>query len=107
MAFRRSMEESLTVGLRAKDHDGGVLYVNAAFCRLVGWPAAALLGQAPPMPYWAPERLEETLAQQKALAEGGAQSRTFETRFRRADGSEIDVQVYEAPLIDARGQHRG
>lgn len=107
MAFRRSMEESLTVGLRAKDHDGRVLYVNAAFCRLVGWPAAALLGQAPPMPYWAPERLDETLARQKALAEGGAQSQTFETRFRRADGSEIDVQVYEAPLIDARGRHRG
>lgn len=107
MAFRRSMEESLTVGLRAKDHDGRVLYVNAAFCRLVGWPAASLLGHAPPMPYWAPERLEETLARQKALAEGGAQSQTFETRFRRADGSEIDVQVYEAPLIDARGRHRG
>ena len=107
MAFRRSMEESLTVGLRAKDHEGRVLYVNAAFCRLVGWPAAALLGRAPPMPYWAPERLDETLARQKALAEGGAQSQTFETRFRRADGSEIDVQVYEAPLIDARGRHRG
>jgi two-component system, LuxR family, sensor histidine kinase DctS len=58
MAFRRSMEESLTVGLRAKDHDGRVLYVNSAFCNLVGWPAAELVGRSPPMPYWSPDRLE-------------------------------------------------
>ncbi len=107
MAFRRSMEESLTVGLRAKDHDGRVLYVNSAFCNLVGWPAAELVGRSPPMPYWSPDRLDETLARQRALTEGGAVSQSFETRFRRADGSEIDVQVYEAPLIDATGRHRG
>jgi two-component system, LuxR family, sensor histidine kinase DctS len=107
MAFRRSMEESLTVGLRAKDHDGRVLYVNSAFCNLVGWPAAELVGRSPPMPYWSPDRLEETLARQRALAEGGAVSQFFETRFRGADGSAIDVQVYEAPLIDATGRHRG
>ncbi|ASY62353.1 putative two-component transmembrane sensor histidine kinase transcription regulator protein [Sinorhizobium sojae CCBAU 05684] len=107
MAFRRSMEESLTVGLRAKDHEGRVLYVNSAFCKLVGWPAAELVGRSPPMPYWSPDRLEETLARQRALTEGGAVSQAFETRFRRADGSEIDVQVYEAALIDAAGRHRG
>ncbi|MBP2234893.1 two-component system sensor histidine kinase DctS [Sinorhizobium kostiense] len=107
MAFRRSMEESLTVGLRAKDHAGRVLYVNSAFCNLVGWPAAELVGRTPPMPYWSPERLEETLARQRALTEGGSVSQSFETRFRRADGSQIDVQVYEAPLIDANGRHRG
>lgn len=107
MAFRRSMEDSLTVGLRAKDHTGRVLYVNSAFCRLVGWPEEALVGQVPPMPYWAPDRLEETLARQRVLATGEAVPQSFETRFRRADGSEIDVQVYEAPLVDARGDHRG
>ncbi len=107
MAFRRSMEESLTVGLRAKDHAGRVLYVNSAFCNLVGQPAAELVGRAPPMPYWAPDRLDETLNRQRILAEGGAVPQSFETRFRRGDGSEIDVQVYEAPLIDAKGMHRG
>ncbi|MEH7827796.1 PAS domain S-box protein [Gemmobacter denitrificans] len=107
MAFRRSMEESLTVGLRAKDHAGKVLYVNAAFCRLVGMPAADLVGRSPPMPYWAPEAIEETLARQQALATGPVEPQSFESRFRRADGSEIDVQVYEAPLIDAMGRHHG
>lgn len=107
MAFRRAMEESLTVGLRAKDHAGRILYVNSAFVRMVGLPAETLLGHAPPMPYWAPDRVEETMARQRALAGGAIAPQSFETRFRRADGTEIDVQVYEAPLIDAAGRHQG
>jgi two-component system sensor histidine kinase DctS len=107
MAFRRAMEESLTVGLRAKDLSGRILYVNAAFCNLVGIAAADLAGRAPPMPYWAPDTLDETLARQRQLAEGTAVQQAFETRFRRADGSEIEVQVYQTPLIDAGGRHRG
>lgn len=107
MAFRRSMEESLTVGLRAKDHDGRILYVNAAFCKLVDLPADRLIGHRPPMPYWSPDAVEETLARQHALATGPATPQNFETRFRRSDGTEIEVQVYEAPLIDAAGRHHG
>jgi len=106
-AFRRSMEESLTVGLRAKDHAGRVLFVNPAFCDLVGWEAADLVGRDPPMPYWDPARLTETETRHRALQAGGAISQSFETRFRHRDGHEIDVQVYEAPLIDAAGVHRG
>ncbi len=107
MAFRRSMEESLTVGLRAKDHAGRILYVNAAFCKLVGLPATDLVGRLPPMPYWSPDAVEDTIARQQQLASGPALPQSFESRFRRADGTEIDVQVYEAPLIDAGGRHHG
>ena len=107
MAFRRSMEDSLTVGLRAKDHAGRILYVNSAFCNLVGWSAETLIGHVPPMPYWAPDQMAETLARQQALARGGANPQAFESRFRHRDGREIEVQVYEAPLIDATGAHRG
>jgi two-component system sensor histidine kinase DctS len=107
MAFRRAMEQSLTVGLRAKDHQGRILYVNAAFCKLVGLPAETLVGHVPPMPYWVPDRVDETLARHSRLAAGPVQAQAFESRFRRADGAEIDVQVYEAPLIDSAGRHQG
>lgn len=107
MAFRHAMEESLTVGLRAKDLDGRILYVNAAFAKLVGLPAESLIGQAPPMPYWSPASMAETLERQRQLAEGATVPQSFETRFRRSDGTEIDVQVYEAPLIDGTGKHQG
>lgn len=106
-AFRRSMEESLTVGLRAKDHDGRILFVNPAFCNLVGWEAEELIGHQPPMPYWDPSILTETQERHSQLAAGGAVSQRFETRFVARDGREIDIEVYEAPLIDAMGAHRG
>lgn len=106
-AFRRSMEESLTVGLRAKDHDGRILFVNPAFCKMVGWDAETLIGHEPPMPYWDLSILSETQDRQAKLAAGGAVSQRFETRFVSRDGRELDVAVYEAPLIDARGVHRG
>lgn len=107
MAFRRSMEQSLTVGLRARDHDGRVLYVNNAFCRMTGFQPDELIGHLPPMPYWPTDRVEETLSRRAALKAGGPRNQSFETRFRRKDGGEIDVQVFEAPLIDASGKHQG
>jgi PAS domain S-box-containing protein len=36
MAFRTAMENSLLTGLRARDLEGRVTYVNPAFCRIVG-----------------------------------------------------------------------
>ncbi|MBR0554058.1 PAS domain S-box protein [Ciceribacter sp. L1K23] len=106
-AFRQAMEESLTVGLRAKDNEGRILYVNSAFCNLVGWKAEEIVGRLPPMPYWDPSRVGEAEERQKRLTANGAFSPSFETRFRHRSGREIDVQVYEAPLIDASGVHRG
>ena len=107
LALRRAMEESLTVGMRARDLDDRILYVNPAFCRMVGWRAEDLIGRTPPLPYWLPELVEETLARHQALAAEGLGPISFETRFRRADGTVFEVLVYEAPLIDAGGVHRG
>lgn len=107
MAFRRSMEESLTVGLRARDHEGKILYVNNAFCQMTGFSTDELTGHVPPMPYWREDRVEETLARHAALKKGGLRVQSFETCFRRKDGKELEVQVFEAPLIDSNGAHRG
>lgn len=106
-AFRQSMEESLTVGLRARDHEGRILYVNAAFCNLVGWERDELVGLTPPMPYWVPSRIAETEERHQKFQKEGPVSQRFESIFRHHDGHDIDVQVYEAPLIDAGGVHRG
>jgi len=107
MAFRRAMEDSLTIGMRARDLDGRITYVNPAFCRMVGFPAEELVGRAPPMPYWLPDRLDETQARHDALIHGEPRPQSYETRLRRRDGTVLDALLYEAPLIDADGTHRG
>jgi two-component system sensor histidine kinase DctS len=106
-ALRRAMENSLTVGMRARDLDERIVYVNPAFCRMVGFEAEELVGHGPPQPYWLPELVEETLARHQALGEAEPGPVSFETRFRRRDGEIFDVRVYEAPLVDVDGRHRG
>jgi two-component system sensor histidine kinase DctS len=106
-AFRKAMEDSLTVGMRAKDVDGRIIYVNPAFCRMVGFSAEELIGRPPPMPYWVPELLDETLAVYRAVLDGKAPPEGFEITFQRRGGERFDALIYEAPLIDADGRHTG
>jgi len=106
-AFRKAMEDSLTVGMRARDLDGRIIYVNPAFCRMVGWSAEELVGSGPIMPYWVPEDREHTEEVFRAVLAGNAPSNGFELRFQRANGERFDALIYEAPLIDAKGRHTG
>lgn len=106
-AFRKAMEDSLTVGMRARDLEGRITYVNRAFCRMVGWSEEELVGQAPPMPYWLPEAMESTMEMHKKVLAGEAPADGFELQFRRRDGETFWALVYEAPLIDADGNHTG
>ncbi len=106
MAFRTAMENSLLTGLRARDLEGRVTYVNPAFCRIVGLPAHELLGRKPPMAYWAPEAMADYEYRFRKVLEGQAVPQ-FETVFQRPDGVRVPVLVFEAPLVDSHGRHTG
>ena len=106
-AFRKAMEDSLDTGMRARNLDGEIIYVNPAFCRMVGWTATELIGRRPPMPYWADDYLDETRAIHDQVLAGDGPEEGFELKFRRCDGEVIDVLIHEAPLIDAQGRHFG
>lgn len=106
-AFRKAMEDSLTVGMRARDLNGRVTYVNPAFCRMVGWQADELVGIIPPMPYWLTELLDETMRMHHRVLAGNAPRDGFEIQFRRRSGETFWALIYEAPLIDANGRHTG
>ena len=57
--FRRAMENSMSTGMRVLDMEGRIAYVNPAFCRMIGWNEADLIGRSPPFPYWVPGRHEQ------------------------------------------------
>ncbi|WP_171013959.1 ATP-binding protein [Chitinivorax sp. B] len=106
-AFRQAMEDSLSVGMRARDLDGRIIYVNPAFCKMVGYTRDELLGALPPYPYWVPEAMDQHLQQNEAVLTGRAPMAGFESRIRHREGHYVDTMVYTTPLIDADGQQRG
>ena len=106
MAFRTAMENSLVTGLRARDLEGRVTYVNPAFCQIVGLPQEELVGQAPPMAYWAPEAMAD-YQQRFAEVLAGHVTPQFETIFQRSDGVRVPVLIFEAPLVDSEGHQTG
>lgn len=105
--FRKAMEDSLLTGLRARDTEGRITYVNPAFCRMVGWSADELIGRAPPMPYWPDEYFEETRQMHDRILAGAGPEEGFELKFKRRNGELFDVFIHEAPLIDDKGRHAG
>ncbi len=107
LALRKAMEDSLVTGLRARDLQGRITYVNPAFCAMVGFSAHELIGQAIP-PYWPPELAPEYEKRQQVRMAGMAPPREgYETTFMRRNGERIAVMIFEAPLVDGHGQHTG
>lgn len=74
---------------------------------MTGYSAEELIGLKPPMPYWDPERIERTFELHKEIMSGGTPNEGTEVRLQRKGGDELDVLVFEAPLIDARGRQTG
>ncbi|MDO9072587.1 MAG: ATP-binding protein [Rubrivivax sp.] len=124
LAFRQAMEDSLSTGLRARDLDGAITYVNPAFCAMVGFSANELLtshatqagARTPPVPpYWPPEFVDAYLSRQRQRRLGDERPRGesrdaregHETVFMRKNGERFPVMIYEAPLVDGDGQHTG
>jgi two-component system sensor histidine kinase DctS len=106
-AFRRAMEDSLLTGMRARDMDGRLTYVNSAFCSMTGYRADELIGLEPPLPYWLPDHTERRQELLDRLKDTGSTPEGIELRFRRKNGEVLDVLLFEAPLIDARGRQTG
>jgi two-component system, LuxR family, sensor histidine kinase DctS len=102
LAFRHAMEDSLVTGLRARDLEGRITYVNPAFCKMVGFDPAELLNTTEP-PYWPPEHAQayrERQALRLSAGEGAATRAGHETVFMRNNGERFPVLIYETPLME-------
>ncbi len=102
VALRMAMERSVSIGMRAWDLGGRVLYVNSAFCTMLGYASEELLGtQVPPLRWPAgPAGPLDALPQ-------ATQAQGVEAQLRHRDGHLVDVLIHEAPLAAADGTQIG
>ncbi len=107
VALRTAMENSVTIGLRAWDLKGSILYVNDAFCRMVGYQAAELIGRSIPFPYWPTEHFDHLQRVHDGIMAQGTSGEGIEVQFQHRDGHLIDVLIHEAPLNTAAGEQIG
>ena len=86
------------------DPEGRVTTWNPAAERIFGWPAGEVLGGPQPN---VPDDLRGEHDSALAASSRGESLAGFETRRLRRDGSCVDVEIWTAPLRDARGEFSG
>ena len=106
-SFRRAMENSMSTGMRVLDLEGRIAYVNPAFCRMIGWNEADLIGRMPPFPYWVPGRHELHQQTLDSVLAGVTPSSGIELEAQRRDGSRFTARMYVSPLLDPSGNQIG
>lgn len=105
--FRRAMENSMSTGMRVFDMQGRIAYVNPAFCRMIGWNEADLIGRTTPFPYWLPGRHKQHQETLDLLLSGRTPSSGLEIEAQRRDGSRFTARMYVSPLRDPNGEQIG
>lgn len=106
-AWRTAMEDSLAVGLRARDLEGRLVYVNKTMADMLGYQPEELIGVMPPMPYWLPDELDQSMRRHLRNMAGQAPREGYESRWQHRDGRVLEVMIFEARLVDAQGRHIG
>lgn len=99
--FREAIENSVPSGIAVVDLEGKQTYVNPAFCAMVGWREAELIGTSPPYAYWPPEEAGTIAEALSKFVQGQAPAGGVELRFRRRHGERFDVLIQVTPLRDA------
>jgi PAS domain S-box-containing protein len=100
--FRAAFDQAF-VGMALADLKGRVLRVNDAFCRIVGYDAAELIGRDSSA-YTHPEDVGRNLEVIRRLEDGPQHSAVYEKRYVRKDGRIIWVQVNLSPTRDTAGR---
>jgi PAS domain S-box-containing protein len=105
--FRKAIEDSMPSGIAGIDLAGRQIYVNPAFCDMVGWQEEELLRSKYPFVYW-PRDLTDSHKDSFGLVENANIPREgIELPFQRKNESSFWGLVTSAELHDSRGKTIG
>lgn len=106
-SFREAIERSIKIGIGAIDDRGRQIYVNPAFCRIVGWSREELLGKRFPYVYWPLEEEERARRTFAKLLKGRKRSSSFEVKLKRRNGTYFDAIILYSAFYDGSGRRIG
>ncbi|HMD80264.1 MAG TPA: PAS domain S-box protein, partial [Anaerolineales bacterium] len=97
----RALLRQATAGIVRKDAEGKFIFVNEAFCNMLGYDEAELLGKTAWQFTHADDLEENKRLFERAMMEGIPFK--LEKRLLRKDGSILWVDVSVSPIMDAAG----
>jgi PAS domain S-box-containing protein len=95
--FHSMFADNHSVMLLIKPEDGSIADANQAAERFYGWPRSQLTA----MKIWDINTLSPEQVQEEMLLARSQNRNSFEFRHRRANGSEVDVEVFSGPIRHA------
>ena len=98
LGLARAIETAVHSGIVVVDTDGRKIYVNDAFCRMVGWPREELVDRLPPFVYWPADELTPIREAFDAALDGRFPAQGVRLEFVRRDGTRLPVLLYVSAL---------
>ena len=106
--FRKTIEESIGVGISGFDSNWKQIYVNRIFCDMVGWSADELMNAPYPQPYLIQTPGEANTPRLMDVIDFSASSpRAIEYEFQRKNGTRFWVLIHSNVLSDSDGDSIG
>ncbi len=107
IAFRKTMGDSILVGMRAIDTKGKIIYVNPAFCNMTGFNEKELLGTIAPFLYWPKNDYQALFSSLNDSLRGNYSDEGSEFKFIKKDGSTFYARTHASKLTDGNGKPIG
>ncbi len=101
--FRKTIENSIPLGIAGFDVLGKQIYVNQIFCDMVGWDAEELIDEPFPQPYWSHEAAAVSRQDARPVWNKLLASDNFETQLKNQSGQSFWVLVSSNVLTDDSG----
>jgi PAS domain S-box-containing protein len=106
-SFREAIGRSLSIGIAAIDDHGRQIYVNPAFCRILGWTSEELIGKSFPYVYWPQEEIGKATRIFVRIRKDKRTSGSFELNLQRRDGTRFDALILYSSFYDNTGRRIG